>query len=80
MATGTDFKIIKEKNLDSNTVLVIKKNLMSGRIFVEFSSVRPKLSVQKSFQDTMDGKIKSEEFSKSIKSTEQLMTYFGVKG
>ena len=78
MSANPDFKLIKEKKLDSETTLKITKNLMSGRIFVEFSS-SGNFFLQKNFPDTMEGKKKSEEFSKSIKNTEQLMKYFGVK-
>ena len=76
--TGTDFKITKEKKLDKETTLIIKRNIMSGRIFVEFVSVNPRIVLQKNFQDTYDGKNLSEEFAKSIKNTEQLREYFGI--
>jgi len=76
--TGSDFRIIKEKQLD-DVVLKITQNLMSGRIFVEFNSSNPKLTLQKSFQDNLDGKTKSEVFSKSIKNVSQLKQYFGIK-
>lgn len=76
--TGSDFRIIKEKQLD-DVVLKISQNLMSGRIFVEFNSSNPKLTLQKSFQDNLDGKTKSEVFSKSIKNVSQLKQYFGIK-
>jgi hypothetical protein len=79
MPVNSDFKLIKEKKIDKGTTLKMSKNLMSGRIFVEFVSINPNLTLQKNFQDTLDGKIKSEEFSRSIKSTEQLLEYFGFK-
>ena len=79
MTINADFKLIKQKDLDQGTTLTITKNLMSGRIFVEFASVSPKLLLQKNFQDSLDGKTKSEEFAKSIKTTEQLLEYFGIK-
>lgn len=79
MATNSDFKTIKEKKIDKETTLKITKNLMSGRIFVEFASINPKLVLQKNFQDTREGKLKSEEFAKSIKSADQLREYFGLK-
>ena len=78
MATNTDFKLIKEKKVDKHTTLKVTKNLMSGRIFVEFESKENRLVLQKNFQDSFDGKKKSEEFAKSIKSTEQLKEYFGI--
>lgn len=79
MATNTDFRLIREKKLDRGTILKITKNLMSGRIFVEFMSISPKLTLQKNFQDSWDGKMKSEEFAKSIRNTDQLVQYFGLK-
>jgi hypothetical protein len=79
MPTNTDFKLIKEKQLDGETTLKVTKNIMSGRIFVEFSSTSPKITLQKNFQDSLDGKKKSEEFAKSIKNKNQLLEYFGIK-
>jgi hypothetical protein len=79
MATPTDFKLIREKNIDKETHLKITKNIMSGRIFVEFKSQNPSIVLQKSFQDSMHGKMESEKFAKSIKTTEQLRQYFGIK-
>jgi hypothetical protein len=79
MAVNTDFKLLKEKKLDKGTTLKVSKNLMSGRIFVEFVSKDPNITLQKNFQDSLDGKAKSEEFAKSIKSTDQLKEYFGLK-
>ena len=78
MAINGDFKIIKEKTIDSLILLRISKNIMSGRIFVEFKLENPKLLLQKNFQDSAEGKQKSEEFAKSIKSVDQLMNYFRV--
>lgn len=79
MSTNSDFKIIKEKKIDKETTLKVSKNLMSGRIFVQFVSVEPKITLQKNFQDNREGKLKSEEFAKSITSTEELLQYFGLK-
>lgn len=79
MVTGTDFKIVKEKKLDKETTLKISKNIMNGRIFVEFSSVSPNIVLQKNFQDSYDGKAQSEEFAKSIRNTQELREYFGIK-
>lgn len=76
---STDFKLIKEKKIDTLTTLKITKNLMSGRIFVEFASEEPRIVLQKNFPDSWDGRLKSEEFSKSINSTDQLKEYFGIK-
>jgi len=76
---GSDFKTIKEKKIDKQTTLKVTKNLMSGRIFVEFVSKENNILLQKNFQDSFDGKKKSEEFAKSINSTEELKEYFGLK-
>lgn len=78
MSSNSDFKILKEKNIDKETTLKITKNLMSGRIFVEFSSNEPRIVLQKNFPDSWDGKKKSEEFAKSITSTDELRKYFGI--
>lgn len=78
MAVNTDFKLIKEKALDEECTLKITKNIMSGRIFVEFAGINPKLTLQKNFQDTYEGKKESEEFSKSIKNSNQLRAYFKI--
>ena len=79
MGIGSDFKLIKEKKIDKETTLVVKSNIMSGRIFVEFVSNNPRIVLQKSFQDTYEGKNESETFAKSIKSTKDLRAYFGIK-
>lgn len=79
MTANSDFKFIKEKRIDKETTLKISQNIMSGRIFVEFTSMNPRIVLQKNFQDNYDGKIKSEKFAKSIKSTDELRKYFGLK-
>jgi hypothetical protein len=79
MADNTDFKMLRKKDLDKGTTLKITQNLMSGRIFVEFATEDRKLVLQKNFQDSLDGKSESDKFSKSIKTTDQLREYFGVK-
>lgn len=78
MGVNSDFKLIKEKKIDKGTTLKVSKNLMNGRIFVEFASDNPRIVLQKNFQDTLDGRNKSEEFARSIKSTDQLREYFGI--
>lgn len=80
MSVNADFKLIREKNVDKETTLKVTKNLMSGRIFVEFVSDNPRIVLQKNFPNSLDGKNKSEEFAKSITSTNQLREYFGIKG
>lgn len=79
MTVYNDFKILREKRLDTETTLKVTKNLMSGRIFVEFRCLTPKLVLQKNFQDSLDGKKQSQEFAKTIKNTKDLKKYFGIK-
>lgn len=79
MGVKADFKLLKEKKIDKEITLKVSQNLMSGRIFVEFSSLNPKLTLQKNFENSLEGKTKSEEFSKSIKSLSQFKQYFGIK-
>lgn len=77
MPVTSDFKLIKEKKLDKETTLLIKQNLMSGRIFVEFAMGTPKLFLQKHFQDSFEGRNDSKAFSESIKNGKDLKKYFG---
>lgn len=79
MSVNSDFKLLKEKKIDKSTTLKVSQNLMSGRIFVEFVSNNPRIVLQKNFQNSLDGKLESEKFAKSIKSTDQLKEYFGLK-
>lgn len=74
-----DFKLIKSKELDKDALLRISKNLMSGRIFVEFSCKNPNLMIQKNFEDSLYGKKQADTFSKSIKNADQIRKYFGLK-
>jgi hypothetical protein len=79
MRVSTDFRLLKQKKVDETTTLKVSKNLMSGRIFVEFVSDNPRIVLQKNFQDTILGKVESDRFAKSINSTEELREYFGIK-
>lgn len=79
MADNSDFKILKEKKLDKLTILKVSQNLMNGRIFVEYTSENPRIVLQKNFQDTYDGKLLVEAFSKKYKNTKELREYFGIK-
>ena len=74
-----DFKILKEKKLDKETILKITQNNMSGRIFVEFRTKNPNIVVQKNYQDTIDGRDQAEKFSKSINSKKDLISYLSPK-
>jgi hypothetical protein len=79
MSVNSDFKLIKEKKLDKSTILKVSENLMSGRIFVEFTSKSPNITLQKNFQNTFDGRKDSELFAKSIRNTTELIEYFGFR-
>lgn len=74
-----DNKVIKKKKVDKETNLRVMKNGALHRILVEFSSESSKMVVQKSFQDTHQGRKEAEEFQNVIKSTADLKAYFGVK-
>ena len=74
-----DFKLIKSKEIDKDAFLKISKNLMSRRIFVEFSCKNPNLMIQKNFEDSLSGKKQADTFSKSIKNAEQIRKHFGIK-
>lgn len=76
MMGTNDFKTVKDKKLDKHTTLKISKNLMNGRIFVEFKG--PNMTVQRNFQDTFYGRKESEEFSKSITCIEDLRKHLGL--
>jgi len=77
--SSIEFRVLKKKKVDKETNLKVQKNDALNRLSVEFSSDVCKLVVQKSFQDTYEGRLASEEFQKSIKSTNDLKAYFGVK-
>lgn len=69
-------KQIRKKKLDKDTTLKVYLNESGQRIFVEFSTEDKKLFLQKSFQDTFEGRKESEAFQESIKSTKELKNYF----
>jgi len=79
MADNTDFQIIKKKDLDKDTTLKVSRNIMNGRLFVEYSSNNPRIVLQKNFQNSIIGKRECDDFAKSIKNTNQLRAYFGLK-
>jgi hypothetical protein len=79
MADNSDFDVIKMKNLDKGTILKVSRNIMNGRLFVEFSSNNPRIVLQKNFQNSIVGKRECDDFAKSIKNTNQLRAYFGLK-
>lgn len=72
-------KVLKKKKLDNEASLKVTQNEMSGRIFVDFYSEDGRLKVQKSFQDTHQGRADAEKFQKKIKSIKDLRKYFGIE-
>jgi hypothetical protein len=77
--TSLENKILKNKKLDKETILNITQNSSNNRIFVEFKSENSKIVLQKTFPGTYQGKVDAEEFSKTIKSIDDLKKYFGLK-
>lgn len=77
--SNLDYRVIKKKKVDKETNLRVLKNEALNRIAVEFTSDICKLTLQKSYQDTYEGRLEAEEFQKTIKSTNDLKQYFGVK-
>jgi hypothetical protein len=73
-----DNKVLKKKKLDSEASLRVTQNEMSGRIFVDFFSEDGRLKVQKSFQDTFQGRADAEKFQKKIKSIKDLRKHLGL--
>jgi hypothetical protein len=72
-------KITKVKKLGKDVLLQVSVNSMSNRIFVEFSTIEGKLKVQKSFQNSFEGKKEAKEFEKKFKSLKDLRKYFGLE-
>jgi hypothetical protein len=79
MQNPFESKVIKQKKLDKECSLKVSKNEMGARIFVEFSTTDGKFVIQKSFQDTFEGRKKAKEFQNSIKNIKDLRKYLGVK-
>lgn len=79
MTANSDFKNMKEKKIDKETTLKITQHRMTGRIFVEYKSINPSLTLQKNFQDTYDGRAQSDEFAKKYNTTKELRAHFGIK-
>jgi len=73
-----DNRVIKKKKVDKETNMRVLKNDTLHRVMVEFSSDVCKLVVQKSFQDTHQGRADAEEFQKTINCTNDLKKYFGI--
>lgn len=66
-------KTIRKAKLDGMT-LTIAKNKISGKIFVEFSTKRGKLKLQRNFDKLED----AEVFALKFESADDLKKYFGI--
>lgn len=77
--SSLESKVLKKKKVDNELTVKVTKNEAAGRIFVEFSAESSKLVLQKSFQNTYAGFKEAEDFEDSIKSIEELKSYFGIK-
>lgn len=69
-------KVTKVKKLGKDAVLQTSVNDITKRIFVDFSSTDGRLKIQKSFQNTFEGKKQAKEFEKAFKSLNDLKKYF----
>ena len=72
-------KVVKSKKLGKTMLIEVSFNEISKRIFVDFSSIDGKLRLQRSFQDTFEGKQEAKNFEKSLKSLNDLKKHFGLK-
>jgi hypothetical protein len=66
-------KVVRKAKLDGVT-LTIAENEISGKIFVEFSTRRGKLKLQRNFEKLDD----AEVFAGKFKSADDLKKYFGL--
>jgi hypothetical protein len=71
-------RITKTKKLGKDAIMQVSINEVNKRIFVDFSSNDGRLKVQKSFQDSFEGKKQAKEFEKAFKSLNDLKRYFGL--
>ena len=78
MSIFTENKILKNSQISKGLTLKIIQNDMTDRILVEFKSEDGKLVLQKSFQNTVLGRMESEKFESKIKSLRDLKIYFGL--
>lgn len=72
-------EVLKNKKLDKDLNLKITKDPYLARIHVEFSSEDRKFVLQRSFQNTYFGQIEMENFSKSLKTVQDLKERLGFK-
>lgn len=76
-----DIKVVKDEKVDAAQEVHLKITLdtRGERIFVQFSTQKPKLCVQKNFPDTFRGRDDANAFGKSIKSLADMKAYFKIK-
>lgn len=72
-------RVTKTKKLGKDAILQVSVNDISKRIFVDFTSSDGKIKLQKSFQDTYEGKIEAKKFENKFKSLKDLKKYFGME-
>jgi len=73
-----DNKLVKTKKLGGGLTMKILQNDVSGRIFVEFISGDGRLTLQKSFQNNLEGNKASLEFQERFTDLKALRKYFGL--
>jgi len=71
-----EHKVLKKKNLGKELTLKITKSEAAERIYVQFASKDGKLLLERNFQDTFYGRQDVAKFESSIKSIEDLKSYF----
>lgn len=73
-------KVLKNKKVDKDKALNLRMftDGRGERLYVEFTTETPKLTLQKSFQNTVMGQVMAEKFSKSFKSVSDLKEHFGI--
>lgn len=74
-----DLNLVEQKSLDKNSTVKVMKNSAEDRFFIEFFTNDRKIVLQKSFPDSVSGKEDFLDFYQSIKNTNELRKYFGLK-
>jgi len=72
-------RVVKTKKLGKDALMQVSINEIAKRIFVDFSSVDGRIKIQKSFQDTFEGKKLAKEFEKRFKNLNEIKGYLGIK-
>jgi len=78
MSIFIENKILKNSEINKGLILKVTQNEMAVRILVEFKNEDGKLVIQKSFQNTVEGRIEAQKFEKKIKSLKDLKIYLGL--